>query len=46
MPTILGIRDLRKSYDNGFEALKGVTLEIEEGESLRCWAPTVRARQR
>lgn len=39
MPTILGIRDLRKSYDNGFEALKGVTLEIEEGEILALLGP-------
>ena len=39
MPAILGIRDLRKSYDNGFEALKGVTLEIEEGEILALLGP-------
>ncbi|WP_370300857.1 ABC transporter ATP-binding protein [Pseudooceanicola sp.] len=39
MPTILRIRDLRKSYDNGFEALKGVTLEIEEGEILALLGP-------
>lgn len=39
MPTILGIRDLRKSYENGFEALKGVTLEIEEGEILALLGP-------
>jgi ABC-2 type transport system ATP-binding protein len=32
MPCILDIKDLRKSYEGGFEALKGVTLEIKEGE--------------
>ncbi|AZV79580.1 ABC transporter ATP-binding protein [Parasedimentitalea marina] len=39
MPAILAIRDLRKSYANGFEALKGVTLDIEEGEILALLGP-------
>lgn len=39
MTTILSIRDLRKSYDDGFEALKGVTLDIEEGEILALLGP-------
>ena len=39
MAPILSIRDLRKSYDNGFEALKGVSLEIEEGEILALLGP-------
>jgi ABC-2 type transport system ATP-binding protein len=39
MPTILAIRDLRKSYADGFEALKGVTLDIEEGEILALLGP-------
>lgn len=38
MPTpILSVTDLRKSYGKGpsaFEALKGISLEIEEGESI------------
>ncbi|UOA30913.1 putative ABC transporter ATP-binding protein YadG [Sulfitobacter sp. DSM 110093] len=34
MPTIVDIQNLRKSYAGGFEALKGVNLEIEQGEIL------------
>lgn len=33
------IRDLRKKYDGGFEALKGVNLDIEEGEILALLGP-------
>ncbi len=39
MTTILLIRDLRKSYADGFEALKGVSLDIEEGEILALLGP-------
>ncbi|MEX0348847.1 MAG: ABC transporter ATP-binding protein [Paracoccaceae bacterium] len=39
MTTILSIKDLRKSYADGFEALKGVTLDIEEGEILALLGP-------
>ena len=39
MTSILSIRDLRKSYADGFEALKGVTLDIEEGEILALLGP-------
>ena len=39
MPTILSISDLRKSYKDGFEALKGVSLDIEEGEILALLGP-------
>ena len=34
MPTIVDIQNLRKSYAGGFEALKGVNLQIEQGEIL------------
>lgn len=34
MPTIVDIENLRKSYAGGFEALKGVNLQIEQGEIL------------
>lgn len=39
MPAILSIRELRKSYAGGFEALKGVTLDIEQGEILALLGP-------
>ncbi|MEX0303364.1 MAG: ABC transporter ATP-binding protein [Leisingera sp.] len=39
MAAILSIRDLRKIYDGGFEALKGVSLDIEEGEILALFGP-------
>lgn len=39
MPAIVSINDLRKIYDGGFEALKGVNLEIEAGEILALLGP-------
>lgn len=33
------IRDVRKVYESGFEALKGVSLDIEEGEILALLGP-------
>jgi ABC-2 type transport system ATP-binding protein len=39
MPSIVAIRDLRKQYAGGFQALKGVTLNIEEGEILALLGP-------
>jgi ABC-2 type transport system ATP-binding protein len=36
---IVSVRDLRKSYKTGFEALKGVTLDIREGEILALLGP-------
>lgn len=36
---IVAVRDLRKSYKTGFEALKGVTLDIAEGEILALLGP-------
>ena len=39
MNTIVEIKDLKKSYKGGFEALKGVNLNIEEGEILALLGP-------
>ena len=39
MPSIVKVEDLRKTYDNGLEALRGVTLDIEEGEILALLGP-------
>ena len=39
MTTIVEIENLSKTYDGGFQALKGVTLGIEEGEILALLGP-------
>ena len=39
MAPIVSIRNLSKSYANGFQALKGVSLDIEEGEILALLGP-------
>ena len=39
MTSIVSVQNLRKAYATGFEALKGVNLEIEEGEILALLGP-------
>jgi ABC-2 type transport system ATP-binding protein len=39
MPAILEIEDLRKTYSDGFDALKGVNLDIEQGEIVALLGP-------
>jgi ABC-2 type transport system ATP-binding protein len=39
MPAIVSVRDLTKTYKSGFQALKSVNLDIEEGEILALLGP-------
>lgn len=39
MTPILSVRGVKKTYDTGFQALKGVDLEIQEGEILALLGP-------
>jgi ABC-2 type transport system ATP-binding protein len=39
MPSIIEVRDLSKTYASGTSALKGVTLDIREGEILALLGP-------
>jgi ABC-2 type transport system ATP-binding protein len=39
MDTVVSIRDVTKSYANGFQALKGVSLDIRRGEVLALLGP-------
>ncbi|GGK54147.1 ABC transporter ATP-binding protein [Amphritea balenae] len=39
MTTALSIKDLRKVYGNGFEALKGISFEVEEGDFFALLGP-------
>ncbi|MEP3331686.1 ABC transporter ATP-binding protein [Sedimentitalea sp.] len=39
MSVILSIKNLKKTYDGGFQALKGVSLDIEQGEILALLGP-------
>lgn len=39
MTSVVSVRDLRKAYAGGFEALKSVNLEIDDGEILALLGP-------
>ncbi len=39
MPSIISVRNLTKTYTSGFEALKTINLEIEEGEIIALLGP-------
>ena len=39
MATIVSVQNLAKTYGNGFQALKGVSLDIREGEILALLGP-------
>ena len=39
MEVIVSVKDLTKTYDSGFQALKSVTLDIREGELLALLGP-------
>jgi len=39
MAIALSIRDLKKTYNNGFEALKGINLDVSEGDFFALLGP-------
>ncbi|MHA1133633.1 MAG: ABC transporter ATP-binding protein [Alphaproteobacteria bacterium] len=39
MPPIISLKDLSKTYKSGFEALKGVSLDIDKGEIFALLGP-------
>ena len=39
MSVIVDVKDLSKTYEGGFEALKSVSLQIEQGEILALLGP-------
>jgi ABC-2 type transport system ATP-binding protein len=39
MTTALSIQDLRKVYGNGFEALKGISLDVQQGDFFALLGP-------
>ncbi|WP_428036907.1 ABC transporter ATP-binding protein [Amphritea sp.] len=39
MTTALSIKDLRKVYNNGFEALKGISFDVQEGDFFALLGP-------
>lgn len=39
MTTALSIKNLRKVYNNGFEALKGISFEVQEGDFFALLGP-------
>ena len=39
MSVAIAIKDLRKTYPNGFEALKGISLEVEQGDFFALLGP-------
>ena len=39
MSVIVSVQDVRKIYADGFEALKGIDLEIQEGEIIALLGP-------
>ena len=39
MPTALSIKSLKKVYSNGFEALKGIDLDVSEGDFFALLGP-------
>jgi ABC-2 type transport system ATP-binding protein len=39
MPYALSLRDLKKTYRNGHVALKGITLDVAEGDFFALLGP-------
>ena len=43
MQTALAITQLSKTYEGGFEALKGISLEVQQGDFFALLGPMVQA---
>ena len=39
MSAIVRVENLKKTYDSGFQALRGISLDIEEGEIIALLGP-------
>lgn len=39
METALSVRDVKKTYDNGVEALKGISFDVKQGEFMALLGP-------
>jgi ABC-2 type transport system ATP-binding protein len=39
MPNLLEVKDIKKKYDNGFEAVKGVSFNVQKGEVFGILGP-------
>lgn len=44
--TAIKITELKKNYDNGFKALKGINLEISRGEIFALLGQMAQAKRR
>ena len=45
-PPLLDVRNIEVVYDDVILVLRGLSLDVPQGRSLRCSAPTARASRR